>query len=389
MNEWQGIRAVWIGLVAWVGWTFCGSAALFAAGKPVVKKLIEMGWDEPDTAFMRQHVEEMERTPFDGCVFHFFYTEPNGSQGNFMWEGWGKRAFSEAELQPALDDLQAVSWHRFSHNFLRFNVTPGDVDWFDDFSPILNNACLAAGLARAGQCAGIMLDTEQYQAPLFEYRRQRDAQQKSWDQYADQARRRGREMMEALQAGFPGLTVFLTSGYSLPWAQSLEGRAPLAACTYGLLAPLLDGMVEAAHDGTRLVDGCELSYGYRTPARFDLAYQTMNLELLPMVADTEKYQAVTSLGFGIWMDYQWRHYGWDVEKVNRNYYTPDQFEASVHRALEVADEYVWVYAETPRWWSAEGQSVALPVAYQAALRRARLGVTANGCPDAPSSPVPR
>ena len=31
-------------------------------------KLIEFGWDEPDTAFMREHAAEMERSPFDGCV---------------------------------------------------------------------------------------------------------------------------------------------------------------------------------------------------------------------------------------------------------------------------------------------------------------------------------
>ena len=34
------------------------------------KALIEFGWDEPDTSFLRAHLSAMERTPFDGCVFH-------------------------------------------------------------------------------------------------------------------------------------------------------------------------------------------------------------------------------------------------------------------------------------------------------------------------------
>jgi len=34
------------------------------------KKVIEFGWDEPDTAFLRQHIGQMERALFDGCVFH-------------------------------------------------------------------------------------------------------------------------------------------------------------------------------------------------------------------------------------------------------------------------------------------------------------------------------
>ena len=33
------------------------------------KQLIEWGWDEPDPAFMRAHLGEMERLPFDGVVF--------------------------------------------------------------------------------------------------------------------------------------------------------------------------------------------------------------------------------------------------------------------------------------------------------------------------------
>ena len=39
------------------------------AGGPA-RKLIEFGWDEPDTSFLRGHLAELERTPFDGCVFH-------------------------------------------------------------------------------------------------------------------------------------------------------------------------------------------------------------------------------------------------------------------------------------------------------------------------------
>jgi hypothetical protein len=30
------------------------------------KKLIEWGWDEPDTKFMRENISQMEQFPFDG-----------------------------------------------------------------------------------------------------------------------------------------------------------------------------------------------------------------------------------------------------------------------------------------------------------------------------------
>src|SRR3954467_10330959 len=123
------------------------------ARKLPVKKLIEFGWDEPDTAFLRQHVAEMEKTPFDGCVFHVMSADPQGRRENFTWLCWGKRAFTEAELEPALDDLKATTFHRFTHNFLRFNTSPGDLDWFDDHAAVAGNARLAARVAREGKCA--------------------------------------------------------------------------------------------------------------------------------------------------------------------------------------------------------------------------------------------
>src|SRR5437762_13846006 len=83
------------------------------------KKLIEFGWDEPDAAFMRKHIGEMETTPFDGTVFHVQYDKPDRSKGSFMGECWGTRAFKESELKSARDDLKATRFKRFTHNFLR------------------------------------------------------------------------------------------------------------------------------------------------------------------------------------------------------------------------------------------------------------------------------
>jgi hypothetical protein len=110
-----------------------------------------------------------------------------------------------------------------------------------------------------------------------------------------------------------GLTVFLTFGYSLPWSESQGGKKPLAECHYGLLAPFLDGMVEAAKGRTRLVDGYELSDGYKDTTRFPAAYRTVSEGLLPIVADPRKYHRVLSIGFGVWMDEDWRRQGWDTE----------------------------------------------------------------------------
>jgi len=344
------------------------------------KKLIEFGWDEPDTRFLREHLAQMQRTPFDGCVFHVDYAKAGGGKGSFTWEAWGLRAFTAAELNNAFTDLKAIRFGRFEKNFLRFNTTPARLDWFDDHGPVLTNAWLAARLARAGNCPGILFDIEQYEGPLFDYRKQRDVKTKSWELYAAQSRLRGRQIMEAFQRGYPDLTVFLTFGYCLPWSESGTGQRALADCHYGLLAPFLDGMVEAAHGHTRLVDGHESSYGYKDPARFAAAYQTMANGLLPIVRDPEKYRQVFSFGFGVWLDHDWRRDGWNVDDVSKNYFTPDALEAAVREALRIADDYVWIYSETPRWWSAEGQPLKLPPAYDDALVRARGEKTGSKSP---------
>src|SRR3989337_909375 len=48
----------------------CLSDRLSAEEGAKGKKLIECGWDEPDTKFIRQNIQKMEQFPFDGFVFH-------------------------------------------------------------------------------------------------------------------------------------------------------------------------------------------------------------------------------------------------------------------------------------------------------------------------------
>ena len=88
------------------------------------------------------------------------------------------------------------------------------------------------------------------------------------------------------------------------------------------------------------------------------------------------YRRRVSAGFGLWLDYDWRKTGWDVDDPSKNYFSPESFEASVRVALGRSDEFVWIYSETPRWWSPMGGPVKLPEAYDAAIRRAR-GVRAS------------
>lgn len=347
------------------------------AGK---KKLIAFPRPEPDAAFMRKHAAAMEAAPFDGTVFGLKYAKADGQPGDFQWDCWGKVAFTEEQLKPALDDLKATQFKRFAHNFLRFNTASKNLDWFDDFSAVLSNARLAASIAHqankaTGKFPGIKFDVEQYNDKLFTYAAQRDKATKSWDDYARQARKRGREVMEAFQEGYPDLTVFMSLGYSGAWYYA-QGGKPLKELEYGLLAPFMDGMTEAAKGRTKIVDGYEIGY-YLQPEALHFGYKAMDKDLLGIVADRKKYRQVTSLGIGLWMD---KNYAtWNVNDVTKNHWTPEKFEVLVRKALEQSDEYVWIYSDkTPQWWAEpDGKSVNIPAAYIEAVRKARKGLTAD------------
>jgi hypothetical protein len=323
------------------------------------KKLIQWGWDEPDPAFMRAHIDDMERLPFDGVVFHV-----NSSQGgNFVWEMWGSQRFERDEFDASVADLKATNFRRLTERFLRVNVTPGDVDWFDDeaWSVVRHNAGVAAQVAHDGGCRGFMFDVEQYQHELFNFEK---LPGRSWEECRARVRRRGQEWMQEVNNAYPDITILLTFGYKL--AQPPEGM-PRSAARYGLLADFLDGMLAACIAETVLVDGWEQSYSYKHPAQFGEARETILTAALAWTAEPEKYKTNLRAGFGIWLDYDWRHKGWDTEDLGRNYFSPAQFAESVQGALEASDGYVWIYSEQPRWWTGE----KLPAAYVEALRSAR------------------
>ncbi len=72
-----------------------------AAAADPAKKLIEFGWDEPGTSFLRGHLAELERTPFDGCVFHVDARPARNAPANLTWQGWGRRAFTVDDFASA------------------------------------------------------------------------------------------------------------------------------------------------------------------------------------------------------------------------------------------------------------------------------------------------
>jgi hypothetical protein len=343
--------------------------AAAAGSAPPRKQLIEFGWDEPNPRFMREHIAELQASPFDGCVFHVDYARASGDSDSFTWNLWGHRRFESGQLAPALADLQSTSFGRFRENFLRVNVTPADLDWFEDHGAVLVNLELAARLAKQGGCRGVLFDVEQYRGKLWDFREQTKQRPRSWDEMSARVRALGAEAMRALERGYPGVTVFMTFAYSMPLDETgISAGAARRALRY---SHLFHGMVSAASDSAVIVDGHEASYPYRDPAQFAAKADSMRHGARRLAAQPDRYVSRLSVGFGIWLDFNWTKLGWDAHDPMQNHFTPGSFAVAVQAALDHADRYVWIYTEKPQWWSRSGGPRALPAAYDSVLRAAR------------------
>ena len=328
-------------------------------------KLIEWGWDQPNTAYLREHIREMEQAPFDGVVLGVVVRGDDGKTIDFTWKAFGRQSFTREQIEPVIADLRATRFRKFTDNFLRFNVTPGDVDWFDDagWETIYANARLAAAIAREGRLKGLMFDAEQYGFPLFNYQKQTGRDAHSVEEYARQVRRRGRELMGAINGTFPAPTILLPVAHSFAYVHSRDR----AKGDYGLLPAFCDGLIEAATPKTTFVDGLEMAYPTKERAQFEKLRRTVR-EARVFSAVPELYDRRMTVAFGLWMDHNWRgRKGWFPDEPSKNHFSPDELKRALREALTLSDGYVWLYSEQINWWTGKGLSPD----YRRAVEKAR------------------
>jgi len=323
------------------------------------KKIIETGWDLRNTRWIRENIERMERVPFDGIVLRPAVFR-NGEWQTQLLELFQTGRYNYAELEPAVADLRATRFRRFRFNFVLTNVTPGGVDWFDDdFAAVVHNWRVAARFAAQGGLRGILFDPEPYSGAMWVYRQQKYAATKGFDEYAEQAFRRGQEVMRAVNEEYPDIHLLMYFGPSMAADAARLGQ--LAEHGYGLFPAFVDGMLSVCTPGTKIIDGHEQAYGYSTAAAFRYGYRQMREEAVKYSRVPEQFRRHLSAGFGLWPDRAWRGSGWHVDDPERNDPPPDRWELILHTALATCDEYVWVYSEALDWWT--GKNIPWPYYY--------------------------
>jgi len=326
------------------------------------KKFIELGWDIPDTSFLRANWAEMERTtPFGGVMFQIAakddQAQPISSQAV-----WDPKPWKRAWLEPALADLRACRFTNFTDNFVRLNATPGNLDWADDagWQALADKAGHCAWLMQQTGGKGLAIDFESYGARQFRYDA---AKGRSFAQTAALARRRGAQFTQGIAREFPQAVLLAL------WLNSVNfqaGNLPLpeavlASSGYGLLPAFIDGMLDTLPPTMTLVDGCENGYymdsaeAYLRAANQMRSWQGPALRLVSP-ENRAKYRCQVQAGFGFYLDMF-------LNRATNHYYFPPlegsrlaRLERNLRFARDAADEYVWIYGEQCRWWSVPVQA---------------------------------
>jgi hypothetical protein len=336
-----------------------GLPVLAWAGDPVQvprKKLIQVGWDMVDTAFLRKHIAEMEAAaPFDGILFWVKGRRMDGGTAS-PESGWDAAPWDRASFQGAIDDLKACRFTKFTDNFIRFNCTPGTLAWDDDagWKALADKAAILAWICKEAGVKGICFDPESYGEKQYQYA---PAKGRSFPETAALARRRGAQVMRAIAAEHRSLTLmsFWLASLCMAAGQSENSDEVLATHDYGLWPAFLNGLLDEVPPGMTLVDGNENGYYIEGPQYHEVASRMRSLTgpALATVAPEHraKYRAQTQTGFGFFLDMY-------INPEGDKYYRGpkpggtrlDRLGENVAAALEASDQYVWIYGEQCRWW---------------------------------------
>ena len=346
------------------------------------KKLIGWGTDVAYPAKVQNTIRQVEELPLEGIVLSNFSGKKAGKDFTFDWECFGQQKFDRDDLAPMIEILSTIRFKRFTDNFLRFTVQPGNFDWFDDFSAPLHNARLWAAVARDVGAKGWKFDVEDYKERLFVYKKQKHVETKSFAVYATQVRQRGRQMMEAIQSVNPEIVLLLSLAHSYVNRTPNARRKLAELSSYGLLPSFIDGLVEAAGPRVRIIDGQEQAYGYMTTEDYFRGYHDIKqraLELVPRDLH-KKYQNKMEVGVAIFANYQLAAYRTTPTYWPSHYMSPETrlrlFEQNIYHALKTTDEYAWLYSEHMGWWES-GYQVPTPDGALQAIHRAREKFAAN------------
>lgn len=336
-----------------------------AGGKAAPCLLLHDWFGESPVAsptYVRDHLDYLESLPFDGLAL---YLRTPDLRVNVTISVLSDARLGEDEISAVLRPVAALRFRRLVHNFAAV-INRGPPDVFDDWDGVVRNFGLLAKAARAAHLEGIYLDNENYGSRWTDFPSGVTHPGKSLAEYQDQARRRGKQVMEAMTAAFPEITVIVLHGPYISEAKAPHPLFPEWAAANRLAGPFFAGLVEGSGPSGTCVDGGEL-YHLRSPEDFEKSYQWRKSELPSDRVDCPyltpalraRWSRTVQVAFGLY-DHPVAGAGMD----------PATLRTLVERALLRTDRYVWLYVEGPTFLRPPAEGGA-PAEWVAAVREGR------------------
>ena len=314
------------------------------------KKVIGSGWCH-NTATVDDfldHAALYDRTGVDGVLVWLRGRDKEGNSTGMrgIWsEDWTCDMFSHM-----VPKLRKMTEHpAFRENFLAtFRSPTNHVEWTDDaaWARVAENMRVAAATARDGGCRGLHMDCEDYRKARQFLRHPGEL---PYDELCALARRRGAEVFKGVFAEFPEAVIlsFWFISWHATWHYGQDVRS-VAQGRGDLWPSFVNGMLDVLPPSARLVDGNEYAYRFDA-AKNDFAasaHRTRNTLAAHIEPENlEKYRRQMQISFGIYLDMY-------VNPTNSSWHFPpvegsrlETFFRNLSQALDVADEYVWIYGE--------------------------------------------
>jgi hypothetical protein len=343
---------------------------------PIGKKIIEFGWDKPRPDQLTSAT--LEQSIFDGLTFR-----SSASDKVIVPEQLPAQSF---DLDIA--NLQKIKSKKLANSFYLVLSDASTWDWFNDttWAAAEQNLYQHARVAKQGGLRGIMFDPEVYQFDLWAYASQPQKSAHSFKEFESQMRRRGAQTMRAFERAYPGITIlYLKSFSTLEIANNATYDSAHAALEedggLGLFAAFSEGMLEAASDKAVLIDGFEDSYYHLRPNDFDAGRnRALNAaQVFVAPALRTKFQRQFKFSNSVYVDgimnlfNSARFFGYylqnDTERRNL-------IAHNIYHGLRSSDEFVWVYSESPNWWTHTLPNGDLPT-LENAIKRGKLEQQSN------------
>jgi hypothetical protein len=241
------------------------------------------------------------------------------------------------------------------------------VDWFDDagWAEVVDHWRLLARVASKGGLSGFCFDAEPYRKPWsqFLYTAQASRGQHSFADMRAKARLRGREVMKAVAAEYPDITIFAYRLFSdlLHSGDPTRPGVNLQTHLFGLLPAFVDGWCDSMPAGVSLIDGNEGAYDYNSADEYATTFARLKT-MAPRFVSSEnraKIRRQFFVGQGLYLDGHVPGANGKTTIDLKGMSPANHLMTFASAALNAADGFVWVYGEKGRFWSAKNSSEPL------------------------------